>query len=162
MIDLKILKSGWKSSEFWLMVVLTISVVAIQSGLLTGFPEKIQNLGLIYAGAVSYVLQRGYVKASVQKSQNGSILIGNVLSHLAQGPLKMTDPTDPIIQTVETQAANLLAAVVQKHVAAANLPHAAKIANYTAVVLTGLAVVATGVSAALATAAAAAPTLPPA
>lgn len=55
------MKSGIKTSEFWVVSIVTVLIYLNQSGLL-GVPMSIEQISATIAPAMTYVLSRGIAK----------------------------------------------------------------------------------------------------
>jgi energy-converting hydrogenase Eha subunit A len=58
----KPVKSGWKTSEFWVTAITGIAITLNQSGVLGSIVLPIETIATIVAGVASYVLSRGLAK----------------------------------------------------------------------------------------------------
>lgn len=56
------LKSGWKTSEFWVTTLTAIATILNQSGILGSFTLPIEAIGTISAVIGAYVISRGLAK----------------------------------------------------------------------------------------------------
>lgn len=59
---MKEVKSGWKTTEFWVTVFTSFGVILNQSGLLGELVLPIETVGTIAASVAAYVLSRGIAK----------------------------------------------------------------------------------------------------
>lgn len=58
----KEVKSGWKTTEFWVTLVTALAISANQSGLLGSVVLPIETIATIVSGVAAYVLSRGLAK----------------------------------------------------------------------------------------------------